>query len=333
MDPDKTMVSGRLRGKGLFRRLLKTLFWAGGIYMLLHLLLVPAASFLTGTDHRKTSTPRNWGLPFEHRVIRGPMGMNMPGWFIPGGARKPIIIVLTGSGGNKYGSISRQTTLALHEKNYNVFLFDTRGQGESIGVKTYGVGEAGDVVRAVDHLALAFPGKKIGAVGFSLGAASVLRAAGMDERLAAVAAYASYSDLDAGLIRSEAEMQTKAALRRILPGKHRKYGDAAARAAGRVISPTLARLSIKAWSLTFGQVPSPKEAVARFGSRPLLLIHNDGDPEIPVRHLDALYAAARTPKKRKLTIQYQGHEPPFSDPRFARPLKQALQGFFDASLR
>lgn len=333
MDPDKTVVSDRpAAGKSRFRTAMKLLLWPAGIYVLLHVLLVPAISFLTGTDHNETSTPKNWGLSFNIHEVRGPIGLDLPGWYIPGSSRKPVILVLTGSGGNKYGTISRQTALALHEKGYNVFLFDTRGQGESRGIKTYGIGEAADVVRVVDHLASAFPGKKIGAVGFSLGAASVLRAAGMDERLAAVAAYASYSDLDAGIIRDETEVQTRSLLRGVLPKNYRRYADTGAKAARQAICPGLTRLSLKAWSFTLKPVPSPKEAAAKLGNRPLLLMHNDNDPEISSNHLAVIYHAARTPNKRKVIFHHQGHEPPFSDARFRAQFRQALHGFFEELL-
>lgn len=333
MDPDKTVVrGGQTAVKSRSRTVMKIVLWAAGFYVLLHLLAVPAVSFLTGSEHKKTSTPKNWGLSFKAHEVKGPIRLDLPGWYVPGASSKPVILVLTGSGGNKYGTISRQTALVLHEKGYNVFLFDTRGQGESRGVKTYGIGEAADVVRVVDYLSRTFPGKKIGAVGFSLGAASVLRAAGLDERLAAVVAYASYSDLDAGFILNEAEVQIKTALRGILPKKYRRYADTGAKVARLVVCPALAHLSLKAWSFTLKPVPSPKEAAAKLGSRALLLMHNDGDPEISRDHLAAIYEAAQTPKKRKLLFHHQGHEPPFSDARFRAQFKQAIQGFFEKAL-
>ncbi len=333
MDPEETVVRGeQIAAKSRCRTIMKIILWAAGFYVLLHLLAVPAASFLTGSAHKKTSTPKNWGLSYTTHTVKAPIWPDLPGWYIQGASGKPIILVLTGSGGNKYGTISRQTALALHEKGYNVFLFDTRGQGESRGVKTYGIGEAVDVVRVVDYLSRTFPGKKIGAVGFSLGAASVLRAAGLDERLAAVAAYASYSDLNDDFIRNEAGAQTEAALRGSLRKKYRKYADTAAKAARLTVCPALARLSLKAWSFTLKPVPSPKEAAARLGNRALLLMHNDGDQEISSDHLAAIYEAAQTPNKRKLLFHHEGHEPPFSDAKFRARFKQAIQGFFGKAL-
>lgn len=335
MDPDKTVVRGEEAAAAWKRRariIKKILLWAAGVYVFLHLAAVPVVSFLTGSAHKKTSTPKNWGLSYKTHRIKGPIWLDLPAWYLPGSSGKPIIIVLTGSGGNKYGTISRQTALALREKGYNIFLFDTRGQGESRGVKTYGIGEAADVVRVVDYLSRTFPGKKIGAVGFSLGAASVLRAAGIDERLAAVAAYASYSDLDADFIRNELEVQTRSALRKSLPKKYWRHADTAAKAAGLIACPVLVRLSLKAWSFTLKPVPSPQEAVAGLGKRALLLMHNDGDPEIPSDHLAAIYQAARTPNKRKLLVYHQGHEPPFSDARFRVRFKKTIQEFFGKAL-
>ena len=49
-------------------------------------------------------------------------------------------------------------------------------------------------------------------------------------------------------------------------------------------------------SLTIGDRYSPIEAIPAISPIPLLVIHNVGDPIIPVHHGDRLYAAAREPK-------------------------------------
>jgi pimeloyl-ACP methyl ester carboxylesterase len=322
----------RFKG-GLVRRIAGIALWTAVAYVLLHLALVPVFSLLTRTEHKKGNTPRNWGLAYQSHEVKGFPGFTIPAWYVPGAANKPIILVLTGSGGNKYGTIAKLMTLFLHEKGYNVFLFDTRGQGQSWGIKTYGIGEAADVVRVLDHLSKIHPDKKIGAVGFSLGAASILRAAGMDARLRAVAAYASYSELDSDLIRSEVAVQLKTMLRGKVPRKRHTYADYGVKAARWIVCPALVRVSLKLWSVTFRSIPTPQEAVAAFGDRALLLMQNDGDPEIPARQLDALYQSAQTAKKQKMSFRSNTHEPPFWNEQFRGRFKAIIQGFFGKNLK
>ncbi len=335
MDISRTQARDQLtvamRG-GCFRAILKFVFWVVGVYVLLHVALVPIFSLATRTEHKKTNTPQNWGLPYQTHEVKSTLGFKTPAWYIAGAVNKPIILVLTGSGGNKYGTIARFVTLSLHQKGYNVFLFDTRGQGQSPGIKTFGIGEAVDVIRVLDHLSQIFPGKKIGAVGFSLGAVSILRAAGMDNRLRAVAAYASYSDLDSDLIRDEVSVQLKTLLRGKVPRKHCKYVQFGVKATRMLICPVLVKWSLKLWSFTFSSIPSPREAVAGFNGRAVLLMQNEGDPEISSKNLDALYEAAQTTKKNKIRFPYNTHEPPLWNENFRNRFKTIVQQFFNKNL-
>jgi pimeloyl-ACP methyl ester carboxylesterase len=335
MDMSKTQARDQftvaMRG-GRFRAIIKIVTWVVGIYVLLHVALAPIFSLATRTEHKKSNTPQNWGLPYQSHEVKSTLGFKIPAWYIPGAANKPIILVLTGSGGNKYGTIARFVTLSLHQKGYNVFLFDTRGQGQSSGIKTFGIGEAVDVIRVLDHLSLIFPKKKIGAVGFSLGAASILRAAGMDNRLRAVAAYASYSEIDSDLIRDEFSVQLKTLLREKVPRKQHKYAQIGVKTTRMLICPVLVKWSLELWSFTFSSIPSPREAVAVFNDRAVLLMQNDGDPEISSKNLDALYEAAQTKKKNKIRFPYTTHEPPFWNENFRNRFKTIVQQFFNKNL-
>ena len=71
--------------------------------------------------------------------------------------------------------ISRAQLLARN--GYTVLLFDFQAHGESIGKQiTFGFLESRDATAAVDFVRQKFPGKKIGVIGISLGAASALLA-------------------------------------------------------------------------------------------------------------------------------------------------------------
>gem|GEM_PF-2689942 len=327
---------GRLKRAGLILGLIL------GLYLVLHLALVPMFSISTKHVHKPEQHPGRWGLAgYQRHEVASAWGISLPAWFIPGDRQMPIIIVLTGSGGSKYGTITRWPALYLHERGYNIFLVDTRGQGHSAGIKTFGIGEAVDLVRVVDYLSERFPNRKIGAVGFSLGAASLLRAAGMDNRLAAVVAYAPYAELDRELIEHVLYVQASVIATSLCrkngasrPKDCLRSGRRAGRAVQLGLSPTFTHVALKLWSFTLWPVPSPEQAVSRFGDRALLLMHNAGDPEIPVTNTRELFEAADTPHKQKLELPYSGHHPPFSDKERFRPLfKRAIQRFFDTYLR
>jgi hypothetical protein len=117
MDMEQTLPRDQrtvqMRG-GLFRRIIKITLWAAALYVLLHLALVPVFSLLTNTQHEKKNTPKNWGLQYQAHEVKGSLGFKIPAWYVPGAPRKPIVLVLTGSGGNKYGTIARLVTLFLH---------------------------------------------------------------------------------------------------------------------------------------------------------------------------------------------------------------------------
>ncbi len=311
------------------RTIRKALLLMVAMYALSHLAFVPIISSLSRSTHGSKESPARWQLPYEPLIVKNSMGMKYPGWFITGAARRPIVIVLTGSGGNKFGSICRVVARTLHDQGYGVFLFDTRGQGESPGIKTFGIGEANDLVVAVDALSRRYPGRKIGAVGFSLGAATILRAAGMDERLQAVAAYASYSEIDNALIRNELAVQLQGISKR--QGSPSLAGATPAIAEA-IVSPLLTRLSLKIWSGTILPLPDPLESVARMKGRSLLLMHNGGDPEIPLRHLERLKGAAAGRCVVKI-FPYAHHEPPLWDADFKEELGRTLVSFFDRELK
>jgi hypothetical protein len=151
----------------------------------------------------------------------------------------------------------------------------------------------------------------------------------MDERLQAVAAYASYSEIDNTLIRNELAVQ--------LQGLCKRQGSpvlssATPAIAEAIVSPILTRLSLKIWSGTILPLPDPLELVARMKGRSLLLMHNGGDPEIPLRHLEKLKSAAAGRCEVKI-FPYARHEPPLWDTPFKEELGRTLVSFFDKELK
>jgi fermentation-respiration switch protein FrsA (DUF1100 family) len=69
----------------------------------------------------------------------------------------------------------------------------------------------------------------------------------------------------------------------------------------------------------------PARAIGRFGGRPLLLLNGENDPTVPRETTDALFAAAREPKRR-VTLP-GGHIPDVGE------LMQQTLAFFETNLR
>jgi pimeloyl-ACP methyl ester carboxylesterase len=147
-------------------------------------------------------------------------------------------------------------------------LVDLRGHGRSSGdVLSYGVFDAADLSRVVDDLgARGAVRGKIGALGFSYGAATAIEWAGRDARVERVVAIAPF-----------------ASLAEVVPG----YAPIP-------VPEIFARHAIALAGEMGGFDPSrasPLEAIARTRA-PVLLFHGTADDRIPPRHAEELHAAA-----------------------------------------
>jgi len=154
------------------------------------------------------ATPEDAGLSYEDVEFPARDGVRLSGWFIPceTGAKGTILIVhgwpwnrLGEGAGHIIGNFSGNKPVdllrfahALRQANYQVLSFDLRNHGQSAahGPVTFGLHEAEDVLGALDYLA----GRddvqpdSIGAVGFSMGANSLLYALARNASLGAVVA-------------------------------------------------------------------------------------------------------------------------------------------------
>lgn len=113
-------------------------------------------------------------------------GLQLQGWYLPpkNGA---LVVLVHGLSGNRTQLLPEARFLA--EAGYGLVLFDLGAHGQSAGtVSTYGDREAAQVVAALDFAALQpeVDARRIGALGFSLGGYSVLKAAAQDARFKAV---------------------------------------------------------------------------------------------------------------------------------------------------
>jgi len=113
-----------------------------------------------------TITTKNPATNDIHKIV---------GWLIQGQVNQGVILLLHGVRGDRREMLPRARF--LHHLGYTVFLIDLPVHGESSGDHiTFGHNEAAGVNAALDFLRSRFPNEHIGAVGVSLGAASLVLA-------------------------------------------------------------------------------------------------------------------------------------------------------------
>lgn len=142
-------------------------------------------------------TPDEAGLPFEKIAVEVSPDVSLDCWLIR--AQAPAagtLLYLHGVGDCKIDGI--RFAKLFHQRNFHVFLFDSRRHGESGGSYcTYGYYERSDLSKLIDYLS----GRKdidlgkIGMFGTSMGAAVALQSAALDPRVSAVVAENSFATL------------------------------------------------------------------------------------------------------------------------------------------
>ncbi len=147
--------------------------------------------------HTSLLHPRDAGLPCEELTLKTSEGLSLSAWFIAAdGEAKGTVMYLHGVSECKIVGIP--AALRMHERGYNVFLYDSRRHGESEGTYcTYGFYEKRDASTAIDYLCERFGTAegKIGLFGGSMGAAVALQVAANDHRVVAVAAESGFATL------------------------------------------------------------------------------------------------------------------------------------------
>jgi uncharacterized protein len=124
-----------------------------------------------------SQTPAMLNLPYENVEFTSRDGLRLAGWYVPC-SDSPTVILVHGLGGSAGAMIYHAGVLM--KRGYSSLSIDLRAHGSSQGnTCTYGIVEANDVLGAVDYLR-SRPDVdvcRIGALGISLGAQAVLRAA------------------------------------------------------------------------------------------------------------------------------------------------------------
>lgn len=211
-------------------------------------------------------------LHAESVVIPGKAG-SIHGWWIAGEADKASVLLLHGIRANRTAMLGRARVLARH--GYSVLLIDLQAHGESPGEAiTLGWRESVGVQLAREWIHRKRPGKPIGAIGVSLGGASILLGpspSGFD----AVVLEAVYPD-------ARQALQNRMAMR---------FGTVTAPLLGKLLEAQVKpRLGISLEQLR------PIDHIASLGT-PLLVIAGGLDRHTTHAESEALFTRANAPKQ------------------------------------
>jgi pimeloyl-ACP methyl ester carboxylesterase len=221
-------------------------------------------------------TPADHGMSFETIEFRPRnQELTLRAWWMPPAApAKAALVMAHGGGSNRSELYTRWLELAarLVAHGYGVLALDLRNHGESgasASGPTFGVEEANDIVAAIDELQRRTPGVRVGGLGHSMGGQTMLYAMAREPRLEAVVSDSTFTDI--GSITAN-------------------FGHAATGL------PTVLFTAPFRWSAQHlhGVVLDRARAIDIVGSlspRPLLIVHDEADPIVPVEQARALHAA------------------------------------------
>jgi uncharacterized protein len=142
--------------------------------LLVGLILGVAAAWTFGSVYSSPCNhpvPLPKDLPVEQVTFSSASGATIHGWLVVSKTNRGVVILQHGLHADKSTLVERAKFLS--ENGYAVLLFDFQAHGESIGKQiTFGFLESRDSQAAVEFIKNRFPGKPIGVIGVSLGAAA-----------------------------------------------------------------------------------------------------------------------------------------------------------------
>ena len=200
-------------------------------------------------------------------------GVAIAGDYWPADGAGIAYVVAHGFTGSRSIPRVRRISIQLAGTAAAVLAFDFRGHGGSGGYSTVGDLEVHDLTAAVEFLR-AEGHTHVAVLGWSMGGSVALRYAGLGGDVDAVVSVSS-------------------------PGHWWERGTAPMRLVHWAAETRLGRLTTRLATHTrlggtgWAELPqSPVEVVAAIAPRPLLIVHGDADRYFPIRHAEALVAAA-----------------------------------------
>jgi uncharacterized protein len=195
-------------------------------------------------------------------------GLRIAGWYVPS-KNRAAVIVTHGTNSDRVSMLPEIRLLA--DAGFGVLAFDWPGLGESEGPILWGV-TARDALTAAIEWVSASAGvdrNRIGGLGFSIGGFVLTQVAATDRRLRAIALESTPSSFDAYV--------------------------AVHYTAWHFVSEWPARWALRGTDLlSIGE--SPIRLIGNISPRPLLIIGETSDPEVPISMTQALYGSAHEPK-------------------------------------
>ena len=141
--------------------------------------------------------PSDLGMNYAELKIKVDKNIFLHGWFIPSNKRaKGFIIYLHGVGSSKI--VGLPFVKLMHDKNFNVLMYDSRAHGKSGGKYcTYGFYERHDVTKAIESVESILKKKinKVAVYGMSMGGAIALQAATIEKRIKVLAIEGCFTNL------------------------------------------------------------------------------------------------------------------------------------------
>jgi dipeptidyl aminopeptidase/acylaminoacyl peptidase len=143
-----------------------------------------------------SQTPESVGITeYENITLTTSDAIRLSGWYIHPEPDNSIVIILAHGYAQNRLQLLPEAKLLI-ELGYGIFLFDFRGHGESEpAMVTLGDHERRDLEAAIDFVSTQPHVSRIGALGFSMGAAVLAQVAAQDERLSAVVIEAAFPTL------------------------------------------------------------------------------------------------------------------------------------------
>ena len=193
------------------------------------------------------------------------------------GGHDSVIIVCPGFYNSKQNRWMRKTADML-SSSYDVLLFDFRGHGKSGGIFTWSAKEHLDLNAIIDY-AKSRGYKKIGILGFSMGAAAAINTAADRNDITSmvlISCPSKISTINFNFWEPGMWSDLKDNIECKWEGKGARSGN------------------------MFLRKNDPIDAIGRIKHTPILFIHGDNDWVIKDRHSRKLYAAANTEKRLEI---------------------------------
>jgi dipeptidyl aminopeptidase/acylaminoacyl peptidase len=217
---------------------------------------------------------KDLGISYEEVAFETSEELILRGWFFPADNQDaPAILYAPATANDLRSGIS--LVRPLHQAGYHVLLFSYRGHGFSDGNRfgfTYGASESKDIDAAVRYLHESKGIQKIGAIGHSVGAVSIILSAARNPHIDVIIAASPFNSMEEVWETNRPTFFPKPLLDLSM------------------------RLSEWRKGFTRDEV-RPEDVIAQIAPRPLLLIHGSEDKRITHEQATRLYDTAQEPKR------------------------------------